>query len=191
MKRFYSTSSIFSGPAVKHLFLQYPNINPKLITSTGKNGRITKTDFLSYLEKNPNSGEKEKKNNKINTPLTIKKSNGERYKDLPNTSNLSFKKNEVAHFYVQLECRVDNLKEMKYTKEDIITTMIVKTLQNHPNCNVKKISNNEYQIKKEIDIKFDTKDKQGVLKNAHRFGIEQISNTKLLDNTIQDNGTIM
>ena len=85
MKRLYSTSSIFSGPAVKHLFLQYPNINPTLIKSTGKNGRITKSDFLSYLEKNPNGGS----SNVGNVNSEVKKEN--KTKDVSNSSTVIIK----------------------------------------------------------------------------------------------------
>jgi pyruvate/2-oxoglutarate dehydrogenase complex dihydrolipoamide acyltransferase (E2) component len=132
MKRFYS-SSIFSGPAVKHLFLQFPHVNPSLISSTGKNGRITKQDFLNYLEKN---SKKEEQVQKKTTPVVVEKT-GLKYQDLP-SKMLNFEKNQVAHFYVQLECPIHKFKNSKYSTEDILSTVILKTLQNHPNCNVKR-----------------------------------------------------
>jgi ABC-type oligopeptide transport system substrate-binding subunit len=54
----------------------------------------------------------------------------------------------------------------------------------------RKVSENKFEKRNEIDLKFDTKTKKGILKNAHRYGIEQISNPKLIKDE-SENGTLM
>jgi pyruvate/2-oxoglutarate dehydrogenase complex dihydrolipoamide acyltransferase (E2) component len=41
---------VLSTPAVRHLIKDH-NLNPKLITPTGKGGRILKEDVINYIEK--------------------------------------------------------------------------------------------------------------------------------------------
>ena len=57
------------SPAVRRL-IQENELDPALITGSGKNGRLTKTDVLSYIEEQPEQHEAEETQAEVEPPVS-------------------------------------------------------------------------------------------------------------------------
>ena len=117
------------SPLAKRIAVQN-NIDINLITGTGPRGRIVKDDVKNYLNKNSNLNEKYYTKNKediIKKPSLMRKVIAER---------LSYSKKEVPHFYLTVDCNVDELLKGRHSinndlevKEKIsINDIVIKAL---------------------------------------------------------------
>lgn len=154
----------FSGPAVKHLFLQYPNIKITDIQGTGKGGRITKTDFLNFQEnlKNTNSNTNKVTSKGMNLNTKIKYEDIKQNEIQMNQALNSVKsKKTKAYGYMNLEVEV----EKELLKEEI-EKMIKQVI---PNNNL------------EVTNKFESK---GIIKpsNILTFNIDPVTFKIILNN---------
>ena len=90
---------IIASPLAKRLAIQN-KIDLKNINGTGPKGRIVKKDIDLFLNKNNeilNISNKENKNIKISSMRKVI------------ADRLSFSKNNIPHFYLNINCNVDNL----------------------------------------------------------------------------------
>ena len=119
-------SRIIASPLAKRLATQN-NIDLSNVNGSGPRGRIVKKDIDILLNKNNNLNNTINKENKSLKISSMRKIIAER---------LSFSKSNVPHFYLNINCNVDNLllarKQMNETVDDIskisINDIIIKAL---------------------------------------------------------------
>ena len=131
---------ITASPLAKRIALQN-NIDLKNIIGSGPRGRIVKADLDNYSNKSINLNNKSNFTNKEN----IRKKTSSMRKII--AERLSFSKKEVPHFYLSIDCNVDNLiksreeinktfnKELKISVNDFIIKAIATALFNVPEAN--------------------------------------------------------
>ncbi|MBT4108848.1 MAG: pyruvate dehydrogenase complex dihydrolipoamide acetyltransferase, partial [Pelagibacterales bacterium] len=131
---------ITASPLAKRIALQN-NIDLKNIIGSGPRGRIVKADLDNYFNKSINLNNKSNFTNKEN----IRKKTSSMRKII--AERLSFSKKEVPHFYLSIDCNVDNLiksreeinktfnKELKISVNDFIIKAMSTALFNVPEAN--------------------------------------------------------
>jgi pyruvate dehydrogenase E2 component (dihydrolipoamide acetyltransferase) len=131
---------IFASPLAKRIALQN-NIDLKNIIGSGPRGRIVKNDLDNYSNKNNNLNNNYSFINKEN----IRKKTSTMRKII--AERLSISKKEVPHFYLSIDCNVDNLiksreeinktfnKELKISVNDFIIKAMATALFNVPEAN--------------------------------------------------------
>ena len=95
------------SPLAKRIAIQN-NLDINLITGTGPRGRIVKEDVKIYLNKNSSLSQNyytQTKEDVIKKPSSMRKVIAER---------LSYSKKEVPHFYLSVDCNVDELLKGRY-----------------------------------------------------------------------------
>jgi pyruvate dehydrogenase E2 component (dihydrolipoamide acetyltransferase) len=135
-----SDKEYFASPLAKRIALQN-NIDLKSIIGTGPRGRIVKADLNNYLSINidlTNNSNFLSKENIIKKTSTMRKVIAER---------LSISKKEIPHFYLSIDCNVDQLiksrqeinkvlnKELKISVNDFVIKAIAISLFNVPEAN--------------------------------------------------------
>ena len=131
---------IVASPLAKRIALQN-NIDLKNIIGSGPRGRIVKADLDNYFNKSIYLNNKSNFTNKEN----IRKKTSSMRKII--AERLSFSKKEVPHFYLSIDCNVDNLiksreeinktfnKELKISVNDFIIKAMSTALFNVPEAN--------------------------------------------------------
>ena len=131
---------ITASPLAKRIALQN-NIDLKNIIGSGPRGRIVKADLDNYFNKSIYLNNKSNFTNKEN----IRKKTSSMRKII--AERLSFSKKEVPHFYLSIDCNVDNLiksreeinktfnKELKISVNDFIIKAMSTALFNVPEAN--------------------------------------------------------
>ncbi len=163
---------ILSSPFVKK-YSKENNLDLNLINGSGPDGRIIKRDLdiLSNLQSNDNVS--------IIEPSSIRKIIAER---------TTKTKNEVPHFYLTIESKVDrlmNLREkinknnkIKISFNDLIVKACSLSIKKNPETNVSWVNNKIHQFKS-IDIAIAVALKEGlitpIIKNADKKGLNEIS----------------
>ena len=164
--------SLLASPLVKKISKEN-NIDLKLIKGSGPHGRIIKRD----LKQNKDSFNDENKT--IIEPSSIRKIIAER---------TTRTKNEVPHFYLTIETRMDRLislrkkinisSKVKVSFNDLIVKACALAIKKNPETNVSWINNKIYKYKN-IDIAIAVALKEGlitpIVKNADRKGLFNIS----------------
>ena len=164
--------SLLASPLVKKISKEN-NIDLKLIKGSGPHGRIIKRD----LKENKDSFNDENKT--IIEPSSIRKIIAER---------TTRTKNEVPHFYLTIETRMDRLislrnkinisSKIKVSFNDLIVKACALAIKKNPETNVSWINNKIYKYKN-IDIAIAVALKEGlitpIVKNADKKGLFNIS----------------
>ena len=164
--------SLLASPLVKKISKEN-NIDLKLIKGSGPHGRIIKRD----LKQNKDSFNDENKT--IIEPSSIRKIIAER---------TTRTKNEVPHFYLTIETRMDRLislrnkinisSTIKVSFNDLIVKACALAIKKNPETNVSWINNKIYKYKN-IDIAIAVALKEGlitpIVKNADKKGLFNIS----------------
>ena len=174
---------IVASPLAKRIALQN-NIDLKNIIGSGPRGRIVKADLDNYFNKNinliNNSNFKNKDNIRKKTSL-MRKIIAER---------LSISKKEIPHFYLSIDCNVDNLiksreeinktlnKELKISVNDFIIKAVATALFNVPEANCT-WGNDEMIFFGSVDVSVASAVEGGlftpVIKNANYLNLRNIS----------------
>ena len=174
---------ITASPLAKRIALQN-NIDLKNIIGSGPRGRIVKADLDNYFNKNinliNNSNFKNKDNIRKKTSL-MRKIIAER---------LSISKKEIPHFYLSIDCNVDNLiksreeinktlnKELKISVNDFIIKAVATALFNVPEANCT-WGNDEMIFFGSVDVSVAIAVEGGlftpVIKNANYLNLRNIS----------------
>ena len=163
---------LLASPLVKKISKEN-NIDLKLIKGSGPHGRIIKRD----LKQNKDSFNDENKT--IIEPSSIRKIIAER---------TTRTKNEVPHFYLTIETRMDRLislrnkinisSKIKVSFNDLIVKACALAIKKNPETNVSWINNKIYKYKN-IDIAIAVALKEGlitpIVKNADKKGLFNIS----------------
>ena len=164
--------SLLASPLVKKISKEN-NFDLKLIKGSGPHGRIIKRD----LKQNKDSFNDENKT--IIEPSSIRKIIAER---------TTRTKNEVPHFYLTIETRMDRLislrnkinisSKIKVSFNDLIVKACALAIKKNPETNVSWINNKIYKYKN-IDIAIAVALKEGlitpIVKNADKKGLFNIS----------------
>ena len=117
------------SPLAKRIAIQN-NLDINLISGTGPRGRIIKDDVKNYLNKNSSLNQKHYTKNKEDVrkkPSSMRKVIAER---------LSYSKKEVPHFYLTVDCNVDELlkgrhsinKDLEVKEKISINDIVIKAL---------------------------------------------------------------
>ena len=174
---------IAASPLAKRIAL-HNNIDLKNIIGSGPRGRIVKADLDNYFNKNinliNNSNFKNKDNIRKKTSL-MRKIIAER---------LSISKKEIPHFYLSIDCNVDNLiksreeinktlnKELKISVNDFIIKAVATALFNVPEANCT-WGNDEMIFFGSVDVSVAIAVEGGlftpVIKNANYLNLRNIS----------------
>ena len=174
---------IVASPLAKRIAL-HNNIDLKNIIGSGPRGRIVKADLDNYFNKNinliNNSNFKNKDNIRKKTSL-MRKIIAER---------LSISKKEIPHFYLSIDCNVDNLiksreeinktlnKELKISVNDFIIKAVATALFNVPEANCT-WGNDEMIFFGSVDVSVAIAVEGGlftpVIKNANYLNLRNIS----------------
>ena len=164
--------SLLASPLVKKISKEN-NIDLKLIKGSGPQGRIIKRDLK------PNKESFNDENKTIIEPSSIRKIIAER---------TTRTKNEVPHFYLTIETRMDRLislrnkinisSKIKVSFNDLIVKACALAIKKNPEINVSWINNKIYKYKN-IDIAIAVALKEGlitpIVKNADKKGLFNIS----------------
>ena len=185
---------ITASPLAKRIALQN-NIDLKNIIGSGPRGRIVKADLDNYFNKNINLNNKSKFTNKEN----IRKKTSSMRKII--AERLSFSKKEVPHFYLSIDCNVDNLiksreeinktfnKELKISVNDFIIKAMATALFNVPEANCT-WGKDEMVFFGSVDVSVAIAVEGGlftpVIKNANYLNLRDIS-TQMKDYVIKAN----
>ena len=117
------------SPLAKRIAIQN-NLDINLISGTGPRGRIVKDDVKNYLNKNSSLSQNyytQTKEDVIKKPSSMRKVIAER---------LSYSKKEVPHFYLTVDCNVDELlkgrhsinQDLEVNEKISINDIIIKAL---------------------------------------------------------------
>ena len=185
---------ITASPLAKRIALQN-NIDLKNIIGSGPRGRIVKADLDNYFNKNINLNNKSNFTNKEN----IRKKTSSMRKII--AERLSFSKKEVPHFYLSIDCNVDNLiksreeinktfnKELKISVNDFIIKAMSTALFNVPEANCT-WGKDEMVFFGSVDVSVAIAVEGGlftpVIKNANYLNLRDIS-TQMKDYVIKAN----
>ena len=185
---------ISASPLAKRIALQN-NIDLKNIIGSGPRGRIVKADLDNYSNKNINLNNKSNFINKEN----VRKKTSSMRKII--AERLSFSKKEIPHFYLSIDCNVDNLiksreeinkafnKELKISVNDFIIKAMSKALFNVPEANCA-WAKDEMVFFGSVDVSVAIAVEGGlftpVIKNANYLNLRDIS-TQMKDYVIKAN----
>ena len=185
---------ISASPLAKRIALQN-NIDLKNIIGSGPRGRIVKADLDNYSNKSINLNNKSNFTNKEN----IRKKTSSMRKII--AERLSFSKKEVPHFYLSIDCNVDNLiksreeinktfnKELKISVNDFIIKAMATALFNVPEANCT-WGKDEMVFFGSVDVSVAIAVEDGlftpVIKNANYLNLRDIS-TQMKDYVIKAN----
>ena len=185
---------ITASPLAKRIALQN-NIDLKNIIGSGPRGRIVKADLDNYSNTSINLNNKSNFTNKEN----IRKKTSSMRKII--AERLSFSKKEVPHFYLSIDCNVDNLiksreeinktfnKELKISVNDFIIKAMATALFNVPEANCT-WGKDEMVFFGSVDVSVAIAVEGGlftpVIKNANYLNLRDIS-TQMKDYVIKAN----
>ena len=171
---------IMISPLAKRMAIQN-NIDIDNITGSGPRGRIVKYDIDNLINKNSSLNNFIHKENKIKNISSMRKVIAER---------LSFSKSNIPHFYLSINCNVDNLllarNDMNLDREEIdnisINDIIIKALalalEKVPEAN-SSWSDNKITYFGSVNISVAVAVKEGlftpVIKSAETIQISEIS----------------
>lgn len=188
-----ASQRVFSSPVARLLAKQH-GLDLNLIVGSGPNGRIVKYDVLRAIQ---NDGE----SNISSVPARIKGSDTlehpaqAAFSDTPHTNmrrtiarRLTESKSTVPHFYLTVECRMDNLialrteinttAQVKISVNDFIVLAAARALRDVPKMNVSwtEAAIREYH---QVDISIAVSTQAGlitpILRNVNSKSLSQIS----------------
>ena len=183
-KNFVDDSRIAISPLAKRMAFQN-NIDITLITGSGPRGRIIKEDISNFI--NSNNGLNKYSNTIVKKNIRKKASSMRKVI----AERLSFSKKEVPHFYLSIDCNVDDLvkgrelinkdldSESKISINDIIIKALGMSLSNIPDANCS-WDNGEINYFGSVDISVAIAVEGGlftpILKNVEQLNLREISN---------------
>ena len=183
-KNFVDDSRIAISPLAKRMAFQN-NIDITLITGSGPRGRIIKKDISNFI--NSNNGLNEYSNTIVKKNIRKKASSMRKVI----AERLSYSKKEVPHFYLSIDCNVDDLvkgrelinkdldSESKISINDIIIKALGMSLSNIPDANCS-WDNGEINYFGSVDISVAIAVEGGlftpILKNVEQLNLREISN---------------
>ena len=183
-KNFVDDSRIAISPLAKRMAFQN-NIDITLITGSGPRGRIVKKDISNFI--NNNNG-LDKYSNTI-VKKSIRKKASSMRKVI--AERLSYSKKEVPHFYLSIDCNVDDLvkgrelinkdldSESKISINDIIIKALGMSLSRIPDANCS-WDNGEINYFGSVDISVAIAVEGGlftpILKSVEQLNLREISN---------------
>ncbi len=183
-KNFVDDSRIAISPLAKRMAFQN-NIDITLITGSGPRGRIIKEDISNFI--NSNNGLNKYTNTIVKKNIRKKASSMRKVI----AERLSYSKKEVPHFYLSIDCNVDDLvkgrelinkdldSESKISINDIIIKALGMSLSNIPDANCS-WDNGEINYFGSVDISVAIAVEGGlftpILKNVEQLNLREISN---------------
>ena len=183
-KNFVDDSRIAISPLAKRMAFQN-NIDITLITGSGPRGRIIKEDISNFI--NSNNGLNKYSNTIVKKSIRKKASSMRKVI----AERLSYSKKEVPHFYLSIDCNVDDLvkgrelinkdldSESKISINDIIIKALGMSLSNIPDANCS-WDNGEINYFGSVDISVAIAVEGGlftpILKNVEQLNLREISN---------------
>ena len=183
-KNFVDDSRIAISPLAKRMAFQN-NIDITLITGSGPRGRIIKEDISNFI--NSNNGLNKYSNTIVKKNIRKKASSMRKVI----AERLSYSKKEVPHFYLSIDCNVDDLvkgrelinkdldSESKISINDIIIKALGMSLSNIPDANCS-WDNGEINYFGSVDISVAIAVEGGlftpILKNVEQLNLREISN---------------
>ena len=183
-KNFVDDSRIAISPLAKRMAFQN-NIDITLITGSGPRGRIIKEDISNFI--NSNNGLNIYSNTIVKKNIRKKASSMRKVI----AERLSYSKKEVPHFYLSIDCNVDDLvkgrelinkdldSESKISINDIIIKALGMSLSNIPDANCS-WDNGEINYFGSVDISVAIAVEGGlftpILKNVEQLNLREISN---------------
>ena len=183
-KNFVDDSRIAISPLAKRMAF-HNNIDITLITGSGPRGRIIKEDISNFI--NSNNGLNEYSNTIVKKNIRKKASSMRKVI----AERLSYSKKEVPHFYLSIDCNVDDLvkgrelinkdldSESKISINDIIIKALGMSLSNIPDANCS-WDNGEINYFGSVDISVAIAVEGGlftpILKNVEQLNLREISN---------------
>ena len=183
-KNFVDDSRIAISPLAKRMAFQN-NIDITLITGSGPRGRIIKEDISNFI--NSNNGLNKYSNTIVKKNIRKKASSMRKVI----AERLSYSKKEVPHFYLSIDCNVDDLvkgrelinkdldSESKISINDIIIKALGISLSNIPDANCS-WDNGEINYFGSVDISVAIAVEGGlftpILKNVEQLNLREISN---------------
>lgn len=183
-ENFVDDSRIAISPLAKRMAFQN-NIDITLITGSGPRGRIIKEDISNFI--NSNNGLNKYSNTVVKKNIRKKASSMRKVI----AERLSYSKKEVPHFYLSIDCNVDDLvkgrelinkdldSESKISINDIIIKALGMSLSNIPDANCS-WDNGEINYFGSVDISVAIAVEGGlftpILKNVEQLNLRDISN---------------
>lgn len=183
-KNFVDDSRIAISPLAKRMAFQN-NVDITLIKGSGPRGRIIKKDISNFI--NSNNGLNKYSNTIVNKNIRKKASSMRKVI----AERLSYSKKEVPHFYLSIDCNVDDLvkgrelinkdldSESKISINDIIIKALGMSLSNIPDANCS-WDNGEINYFGSVDISVAIAVEGGlftpILKNVEQLNLREISN---------------
>ena len=183
-KNIVDDSRIAISPLAKRMAFQN-NIDITLITGSGPRGRIIKEDISNFI--NSNNGLNKYSNTIVKKSIRKKASSMRKVI----AERLSYSKKEVPHFYLSIDCNVDDLvkgrelinkdldSESKISINDIIIKALGMSLSNIPDANCS-WDNGEINYFGSVDISVAIAVEGGlftpILKNVEQLNLREISN---------------
>lgn len=183
-KNFVDDSRIAISPLAKRMAFQN-NIDITLITGSGPRGRIIKEDISNFI--NSNNGLNKYSNTIVKKNIRKKASSMRKVI----AERLSYSKKEVPHFYLSIDCNVDDLvkgrelinkdldSESKISINDIIIKALGMSLSRIPDANCS-WDNGEINYFGSVDISVAIAVEGGlftpILKNVEQLNLREISN---------------
>ena len=183
-KNIVDDSRIAISPLAKRMAFQN-NIDITLITGSGPRGRIIKEDISNFI--NSNNGLNKYSNTIVKKNIRKKASSMRKVI----AERLSYSKKEVPHFYLSIDCNVDDLvkgrelinkdldSESKISINDIIIKALGMSLSNIPDANCS-WDNGEINYFGSVDISVAIAVEGGlftpILKNVEQLNLREISN---------------
>lgn len=183
-KNFVDDSRIAISPLAKRMAFQN-NIDITLITGSGPRGRIIKEDISNFI--NSNNGLNKYSNTIVKKNIRKKASSMRKVI----AERLSYSKKEVPHFYLSIDCNVDDLvkgrelinkdldSESKISINDIIIKALGMSLSRIPDANCS-WDNGEINYFGSVDISVAIAVEGGlftpILKSVEQLNLREISN---------------
>ena len=183
-KNFVDDSRIAISPLAKRMSFQN-NIDITLITGSGPRGRIIKEDISNFI--NSNNGLNKYSNTIVKKNIRKKASSMRKVI----AERLSYSKKEVPHFYLSIDCNVDDLvkgrelinkdldSESKISINDIIIKALGMSLSRIPDANCS-WDNGEINYFGSVDISVAIAVEGGlftpILKSVEQLNLREISN---------------
>ena len=183
-KNIVDDSRIAISPLAKRMAFQN-NIDITLITGSGPRGRIIKDDVSNFI--NNNNGLNEYSNTIVKKNIRKKASSMRKVI----AERLSYSKKEVPHFYLSIDCNVDDLvkgrelinkdldSESKISINDIIIKALGMSLSRIPDANCS-WDNGEINYFGSVDISVAIAVEGGlftpILKSVEQLNLREISN---------------
>ena len=183
-KNFVDDSRIAISPLAKRMAFQN-NIDITLITGSGPRGRIIKEDISNFI--NSNNGLNKYSNTIVKKSIRKKASSMRKVI----AERLTYSKKEVPHFYLSIDCNVDDLvkgrelinkdldSESKISINDIIIKALGMSLSRIPDANCS-WDNGEINYFGSVDISVAIAVEGGlftpILKSVEQLNLREISN---------------